>query len=111
MKSKEQAAEEYTKQFHKDYPDGMTVAPYCNDEVPETCFLAGWDAKANQDEERIKELEEKLTLAEWALLVYANKEHLFGPFAESEPGGKKMNVCRHIGQTAMEALAKIRGER
>lgn len=58
----EKRAEEYEAEFHKQYPKGMTVADYCNAEVPSVCFTAGaldpLITKAIMLEERAKVLRE-----------------------------------------------------
>lgn len=40
-KELEEAAEKYGKWWHGRYPKGMTVAHYCNEEVPSFCFEEG----------------------------------------------------------------------
>ena len=37
----ERGAEKYEIEFHNKYPEGMTVANYCNSDVPWNCFDAG----------------------------------------------------------------------
>lgn len=37
----EEAAEKYEHEFHDFYKEGMTVANYCNSEIPGTCFIKG----------------------------------------------------------------------
>ena len=41
LRNSAEKADKYEEDFHAQYPDGMTVAQYCNREVPSTSFLAG----------------------------------------------------------------------
>lgn len=34
-------AAEFDNKWHEDYPEGMTVAPYVNQDVPEICYRDG----------------------------------------------------------------------
>lgn len=58
---RERLADEYEEEFHRFYPDGLTVADYCNREIPSTCFLAGYDAATKAKEEEIASLRSALS--------------------------------------------------
>ena len=37
----EKLSDEFGEKWHKQFPDGQTVAPYVNDDVPGVCFESG----------------------------------------------------------------------
>lgn len=41
---RDELAEKYQKWFHGFYPTGMTVADYCNEDMPSTIYTEGFDA-------------------------------------------------------------------
>ena len=43
VKTLDELAEEFNDKWHNDYPEGMTVASYCNSEMPETCYRYGFE--------------------------------------------------------------------
>ena len=55
----EEMAEKYAIKWHNTYTDGMTVAKYCNSEVPETCFIAGFAACSEIYEAKLDALKEE----------------------------------------------------
>jgi hypothetical protein len=72
-----EAADKYEAEFHKNYPDGMTVASYCNAEIPNICFLAGAQWQAALDTETIKTLRHELKMAQGcAEMLYSERKRV-----------------------------------
>ena len=74
MSEREKLADEYEDEFHRFYPDGMTVADYCNREVPSTCFLAGYDARDKLAREEMLEHKREQASFFGELLIEKNKK-------------------------------------
>ena len=59
MNKLDKLAEKHYEWFHPTYPDGMTVANYCNDEIPVSSFIMGYEAR----DEEVRILREALCIA------------------------------------------------
>lgn len=111
MSRKEELADEYEKQFHKDYPDGVSIQSYCNAEFPSTIFLAGWDARSKDVEELVEALEFTLHATEY--LYKPDKElrkNLDPTFYFTLTYEGDLELIEKT-KRAREALAKYRGEK
>lgn len=52
---RDELADKYEAEHHKNFPDGMDLSPYSNSEIPATCYSAGFDAAIGLMEEREKD--------------------------------------------------------
>lgn len=96
QKIRDEFADKYESDFHKiKYPQGLTVADYCNSEIPAYCFSDGFDAcyKLMQEREKV--------LLDAGMIIYAHC--LFETAQRNEP------VHMDVYQFG-EALSKIKGE-